>query len=88
VGVVGHIGKGATRCGSRLRAAQGALDREPGGAGDTMRRSSDPTLTLCRNCGLTLDWIYQGQMVNLPGINGQGFDPQMSREPRGAGELG
>jgi len=32
----------------------------------TRRISIDHALMLCRNCGLTLDWIYQGQMVNLP----------------------
>ena len=30
------------------------------------RISIDHALMLCRNCGLTLDWIYQGQLVNLP----------------------
>jgi transcriptional regulator with XRE-family HTH domain len=30
------------------------------------RISIDHALTLCRTCGLTLDWIYQGQMHHLP----------------------
>lgn len=30
------------------------------------RISINHALELCRNCSLTLDWIYQGQMVNLP----------------------
>jgi transcriptional regulator with XRE-family HTH domain len=34
--------------------------------GGKRRISVDHALALCRNCGMTLDWIYQGQMVNLP----------------------
>ena len=30
------------------------------------RISVDHALELCRNCSLTLDWIYQGRVVNLP----------------------
>jgi transcriptional regulator with XRE-family HTH domain len=30
------------------------------------RISIDHAIALCRTCGVSMDWIYQGQMHNLP----------------------
>ena len=47
----------------------------------TRRISIDHALALCRNCSVTLDWVYQGQLVNLPPALRDRIQQLMAQEP-------